>query len=251
MHTRSSMRKTDTRGPDYNLTGPAKDAAVPGSAWSVPSRNRWIPWPRRDLWMKDIVLPEGSRSGCGAKRRSTEAAIPNVGTDTGYSSLDRSQPPFVLAVPIDCFLQAVRERLVRCPPETALRFRPVDRVSANVARPVGDPLDQRLGLVEFSEDALPDRKGGVLLRCAEVEHLPLDARRIEQQVQRGTVVLHVNPVPRVRPGAIEGQRLVLDRVRDEERDELLRVLVRAVVVRTPRNHRGEPVRGVVGEDEAI
>jgi hypothetical protein len=45
------------------------------------------------------------------------------------------------------------------------------------------------------------------------------------------VIVHVQPVALVLPVAVERDRDVVDEVRDEERNDLLGELVRAVVVR--------------------
>src|SRR6266511_3985839 len=78
--------------------------------------------------------------------RSTEAAIPNVGMGRRCCPLDWSPPPRVPSVPFDRLAQALLESFLRCPAETPLRLRPVDRVSSDVAGPVCDPLDHRLRL---------------------------------------------------------------------------------------------------------
>ena len=69
----------------------------------------------------------------------------------------------------------------------------------------------------------------------------------KHELDRGAVVLHVEPVADLPPVAVERKRLAVERVRDEQRDQLLRVLARAVRVRpacdagvdTERPHRCE------------
>ena len=61
------------------------------------------------------------------------------------------------------------------------------------------------------------------------------------------MVLGVQPVARLAPVAVERQRLSVERVRDEERDDLLRVLVRPVGVRAAGD-RGVDAVGPDGRD---
>ncbi len=64
----------------------------------------------------------------------------------------------------------------------------------------------------------------------------------QHRVERRAVILDVDPVAHVAAVAVERQRLVGERVGDEERDQLLGELVRAVVVRAARDDDVEPVR---------
>ena len=64
----------------------------------------------------------------------------------------------------------------------------------------------------------------------EVVHLAGNAVS-KHEVHAGGVIGHVQPVPALQAVAVHRQRLVVDGVGDEQRDELLRVLVRAVRVR--------------------
>ena len=61
----------------------------------------------------------------------------------------------------------------------------------------------------------------------------------------------VQPVPDLQPVAVEGQRLIVERVRDEQRDELLGVVVRAVRVRTAGDDGVEAVGDDVRPDEQL
>ena len=64
-------------------------------------------------------------------------------------------------------------------------------------------------------------------------------------------VLHVDPVAHLQAVAVDRQRVAVERVEDHQRDQLLRVLVRAVVVRAAADQRLEPVGVVVGADEQV
>lgn len=66
-----------------------------------------------------------------------------------------------------------------------------------------------------------------------------------------TVVLHEDPVPNVLPGAVDRERLPAKRVRNQSRYELLRMLIRAIVVRASSHGHVKPVSDVVGIDKKV
>lgn len=55
------------------------------------------------------------------------------------------------------------------------------------------------------------------------------------------MICDVNPVPHLAPIAIQRQKSLFDRVRDEQWDEFFRVLVRAVVITAAGDQRREPI----------
>ena len=65
------------------------------------------------------------------------------------------------------------------------------------------------------------------------------------------MILHVDPVPGVLSGPVHRKGRVLQRVHHEQRDELLRVLVRSVVVGAARDDDRQSVRREVGEGETV
>ncbi len=87
----------------------------------------------------------------------------------------------------------------------------------------------------------------------DVEHLAGDAVDVggDHGLDRLGVVVDVEPVARGVPVAVDGQRLVRERLRDEARDHLLRVLARAVVVERPHDHDRQPVRDPVRVREPV
>ena len=71
---------------------------------------------------------------------------------------------------------------------------------------------------------------GQLVGAADVVDLP-GLALLEHGVDRGAAVLDVEPVADLHAVAVDGQRVAGERVEDAERDQLLGVLVGAVVVR--------------------
>ena len=166
------------------------------------------------------------------------------------AAYDAHPPVTVLEVPLDRLLDAVLEFRLRLPAELRVDFRRVDGVAAVVALAVGDVLDEVFGLAELLEDGLDDVDVGALIVAADVVDLA-DAALLQDQVDGMAVILDVEPVADVLAVAVDRQLLVGQRVDDHQRDELLREVVRAVVVRAARDRRRDLVGAMVGHDEQV
>lgn len=117
----------------------------------------------------------------------------------------------------------------RPPAQLALELRAVDGVAAVVAGAVGDPVEV-LGVAPHGrEDHAQDRDVVPLAVGADEVGLPRAALG-EDVPHRGAVVLGVDPVADVLAAAVELGADAVDDVRDLPGDELLHVLVGAVVV---------------------
>jgi hypothetical protein len=79
---------------------------------------------------------------------------------------------------------------------------------------------------------------------------PVDVRR-DDRLDRLGVVVDVEPVAGRVPVPVDRQRLAGERLRDEARDHLLRVLPRPVVVERPHDHDRQPVGDVVRVGEPV
>lgn len=164
---------------------------------------------------------------------------------------DDAHPPVaVLEVPLDGLLDAVLELRLRLPAELCVDLRRVDGVAAVVALAVGDVLDEVFGLAELLEDGLDDVDVGALIVTADVVDLA-NATLLQDQVDGMAVILDVEPVANILAVTVDRQLLVGQRVDDHQRDELLREVVRAVVVRAARDRRRDLVGAVVGHDEQV
>ena len=166
-------------------------------------------------------------------------------------TIDDMLPPILmLKVPLDRLLDAILELRLRLPAEFRVDLRRVDGVAAVVALAVGDVLDEVFALAEFLEDGLDDIDIGALIVAADVVDLA-DTPLLQDQVDGMAVVLHIEPVADVLAVAVDRQLLIGQRVDDHQRDELLREVVRAVVVRAARDCRRDLVGAVVSHDEQI
>src|SRR6185503_1561892 len=168
---------------------------------------------------------------------SLAAAVHLLVVLTELAGADRLPPGAVGLVPVDRLLDPGRElhlRLEACHP---LELRRVDRVAPVVSRPVRHALQERLRLSEPFQDEIRDLVHRALVVPGDVERVPLHARRLEDRGDRAAVVEDVDPVARVPSAAVDRERLVLERVGHEERDQLLGILVGTVVVAAARHDR--------------
>ena len=144
--------------------------------------------------------------------------------------LGRAPPGLVLDVPVDRLLEPLGEVGARRPPaQLALELRAVDGVAAVVSGAVGDPVEV-LGVAPHGlEDHAQDRD--VVLLPIGADEVGLPRAALGEDVPDGAgVVLGVDPVADVLALSVELGADAVDDVRDLPGDELLHVLVGAVVV---------------------
>ena len=165
--------------------------------------------------------------------------------------LGRAPPGLVLDVPVDGLLQAPGEVGVGRPPaELALELRRVDGVAAVVAGAVGDPVEV-LGVASHRlEDHAQD--GDVVLLAISPDEVGLSHAALGEDVPDGRgVVLGVDPVADVLAAAVELGADAVDDVRDLPGDELLHVLVGAVVVGAVGDRGAQAVGAGPGAHEHV
>ena len=119
-----------------------------------------------------------------------------------------------------------------------------------MAGAVLDPAQERgIGAGQLDQ---PLRHLEVLVLVAAADVVDLAGPALAQdELDPGAVVLDVEPVPHLAAVAVQRQRLAVERVGDEQRDELLRILVRAVRVRAARDRGVDAERAHIGGDEQV
>lgn len=191
-----------------------------------------------------------ARAPRGAVRR--DAVLLPLGAVARLGGLlGRAPPGLVGDVPVDGGLEPLGEVGVGRPPvQLALELGGVDGVAAVVAGAVGDPVEV-LGVAAHGlQDHAQDRDVVLLAICADEVGLPRAALGEDVPDGRG-VVLGVDPVADVLAAAVELGAHAVDDVGDLPGDELLHVLVGAVVVGAVGDSGAKPVGARPGAHEHV
>src|SRR3954470_19219672 len=117
---------------------------------------------------------------------------------------DRAPPVLVVAVPLHGPLEALVEVDLRLPAELLLQLRRGERVTAVVAKAIGDVLDQRLVGADQLDHPLDDLDVLALVWTADVVGLPRLPFR-QHRVDAAAEVLDVEPVAHLLAVAVDGQ----------------------------------------------
>lgn len=152
-------------------------------------------------------------------------------------------PPLaVVRVPVDGGLQTGLEVRVRGrPTQFGPELRGIDRVSTVVARTVLHPVERVLALSHHLQNHA--KHGDVVPLAVRADQVGLaDPALGQDRPHAAGMVLGVDPVAYVLALAVQLRPLALEDVRDLAGDELLHMLVRAVVVRAVGNSGPQAVR---------
>ena len=191
-----------------------------------------------------------ARAPRGAVRR--DAVLLALGPVTGLGGLlGRAPPGLVGHVPVDRLLEPLGEVGVRRPPaQLALELGAVDGVAAVVAGAVGDPVEVLGVAAHRLQDHAQDRD--VVLLAVGADEVGLPHAALGEDVPHGAgVVLGVDPVADVLAAAVELGADAVDDVRDLPGDELLHVLVGAVVVGAVGDRGAQAVGAGPGADQHV
>ena len=165
--------------------------------------------------------------------------------------LGGAPPGLVLDVPVDGDLEPLGEVGVGRPPaELALELGAVDGVAAVVAGAVGDPVEVLGVLSHRLEDHAQD--GDVVLLAISSDEVGLPHAALREDVPDGrAVVLGVDPVADVLAASVELGADAVDDVGYLPGDELLHVLVGAVVVGAVGDRGAQAVGAGPGAHEHV
>ena len=163
-------------------------------------------------------------------RNDCKVLLPLGGVPRLGGLLGRAPPGLVVAVPGYGLGQAGGEVGARgLPAELGPELGRVDRVAAVVAGAVAHPVEVVLGAAEGLQDLA--QNGDVVQLAVGADQVGLADSALREDAPHGrAVVLGVDPVADVPAVAVELGADAVDEVRDLARDELLNVLVGAVVV---------------------
>src|SRR5437867_559869 len=147
-------------------------------------------------------------------------------------------------IPLGCVPQPLLERDGRPPAELSRDLRMVQQVAAIVAGSIVDVGLETPRFVEDTEDRVGELLDAPLVATADVVGLARPAT-LQDQLDGCAMVIDVQPLATVLAVAVERKRLVVERVRCEEGDDLLWMLPGSVVVGTVRDRRRKAVGLVV------
>mgnify|MGYP000217061464 CR=1 FL=1 len=140
--------------------------------------------------------------------------------------------------------------MLRRPAQFGAQFGRVDRVAAVMARTVLDPVERVLRLTHHLEDHA--KHGDVILFAVRADQIRLaDTALRQDRPHARAVILGVDPVAHVQALPVQLRTLTVQDVRDLTRDELLHMLVRAIIVRAVRDRGADPVRARPGAHQHV
>ena len=194
------------------------------------------------------LRPRAGAPRCGPSGFGLLALCPVAGLG---GLLGRAPPGLVLHVPVDRLLKPLCEVGVRRPPaELGLQLGGVDGVAAVVAGAVGDPVEV-LGVAPHGRKDHAQH-GDVVPLPVGADEVGLPHASPGEDVPDGrAVVLGVDPVADVLAAAVELGAHAVDDVGDLPGDELLHVLVGAVVVGAVGDRGSQPVGAGPGAHEHV
>ena len=177
----------------------------------------------------------------------------------------------MLEVPTHGFFNADLKCRFRIPAQIGFDFRGVDTIALIVAEAVFhegnhafiDALHSLFAAQELPiafvllhnaahglQNRLHDLNILALVMPADVVDAAI-GRLVHHQINRLTMILHVQPVADVQALAIDGQRFALQDIIDHEWNEFLRKLIRPVVVRAARDADGHTIRVAISADHQV
>lgn len=160
-------------------------------------------------------------------------------------------PVAVVRVPLDGLFQALLEvRVRRLPAKLGLKLGGVDRVAAVVAGTILHPVEIIRALAHHGQDVAQHRD--VVAFAVRADEVRLAQAALGQDgPHAGGVVVRVDPVAHVLPVAVQLRAQSLEDVRDLARDELLHMLVWAVVVAAVADRGADAERAVPGAHQQV
>ena len=113
-----------------------------------------------------------------------------------------------------------------------------------MAGTIGDVLDGLFVLAHHPQDAMGQLEIRDLGVCSDVVDLAFRAC-LDHEMDRRAVIVDVEPIPLVEPVAVQRDLATRSEIGHEQRDDLLRELVRTVVVRASGDDGVVPIRHAV------
>jgi uncharacterized protein YsxB (DUF464 family) len=166
-----------------------------------------------------------------------------------FAGFDLSPPGLVAAIPLYGFAEAVFKGVPGVPAEGGY-FGAIEGIATVMTGPIMDEPDEFRWLSSEAQDGFGHLQVRLLAGGGDVVHLAVSAAA-QNEVNGLTVVLDEEPVANVEAVAVEGKRVIIEGVGDEERNQFLRILIRAIVIGTARDDHREAKRGMIGKSEEV
>ena len=124
-------------------------------------------------------------------------------------------------------------------------LRRIDSISKVVPFPVRYVGNQVFALPQRMDDQLDDINVLHFIVATDVVDLA-NASLMDDQIDSFTMILHIQPISDIPSFTVDRQRFVVQTIDDHQRDQLLREVIRTVVVGTARNCCRKSKRAVIG-----
>ena len=172
---------------------------------------------------------------------------------------DVCYPRRIVEVPAHGLANAAFERLSRRPPQLACRLACIDGVAAIVSGPVLDELyllgigatiSARPVLVQDATDRMHDLDIPFFAVAAQIVGLAYPSAS-QNAMNGAAVILDEEPVANLVAVAVDRQGFALQRVVDDQRDQLFRKLIRAIVVGAIGGYYRQPIGFAIRADKMV
>ena len=156
----------------------------------------------------------------------------------------------IVLVPRNRLRNSLFKRNAWRPTERSCDLGVVDCVSAVVPRSILHIANQVFLRAECMDDQAYDVQVCALIVAADIVDFARQTAR-ENRVERAAMVVHIQPVANLHPVAVHRQRYSFHAVVNHERNELFRKLVRAIVIRAPRDVQRQSERLIIRAADEI
>src|SRR6202050_3512201 len=148
---------------------------------------------------------------------------------TILSSTDSRYPLHIHLVPINGLPQAIVQRYGRRPAQLASNFVALKSVASIMTGTISYRREQRLRLAHQPEQAARYAEILFYIETADVVDLSNPAS-LKNRQNAAAIVVYMQPVALLLPVTVNRERLVIERIRNQQRQELFGELKRAIVV---------------------
>jgi len=138
-------------------------------------------------------------------------------------------PPFVIYVPIYSLLKGIIKISFRSPTKIA-NFIAIYGIPEIMAQPISDMLYEYLRLIQTSQNLSRYFKIRELITPAYIVDLS-GLALVQDYIYGRTIIPHIEPIAHILARSVDWKLLALHGSKDEEGNQLLRVLIRPKIVR--------------------